>query len=60
MALSLELLRSYKDQEISMLKRSEKQAASGDFKDSSAIQSEWEGASALNLLVLNIDSFVKQ
>ena len=42
-----------------MLKRAEEMEVKGVQEDSKAISQEWEGASARDLLLLNVDCFVR-
>ena len=59
MALSLEVLKSYLEESTEQLRRSEMLKVEGNDKDANALSSEWEGASAMNALYLNVDSFVR-
>ena len=57
--LGLSTLETFISGKTEMMIRSSKKEANGDIKDSQAIDNEWEGGSASNLMVLNIDCFTK-
>ena len=59
MALSLDVLKSYLDESTEQLRRSEMKRVEGNDKDANALAAEWEGASAMNALFVNVDSFVR-
>lgn len=59
MALSIDSLQNFTEEYTGQIKRSEFIKAKGRDEDSQAVEQEWDGASALNTLFINIDSFVK-
>ena len=59
MKMSLSILERYINEEVAMLKRAEEMEIKGGQEDSRAISQEWEGASARDMLLLNVDCCVK-
>ena len=59
MKVSLSVLERYINEEVAMLKRAEEMEVKGVQEDSKAISQEWEGASARDILLLNVDCFVR-
>ena len=58
--MSTELLKNYMDQAIEQLRKATEQEQQGNPLDAKSIEQEWQGVSALNLLTINVDTFVKQ
>jgi len=60
MTPSVVSIKNFIDESIRQIQRSEELKALGNTKDGMALESEWNDASALSTLFINVDTFVRQ
>ena len=58
--MGTELLTNYMDQAIEQLRKATEKELEGKYQEAKSIEQEWQGVSALNLLTINVDTFVRQ